>query len=106
LPRFKLANKSIRPRQISYVSDDNVLLNIDSPVPPPWRKLDESYVALKNGYLCFHFMQLDSNRNIILHTKRTFVMTPKNIDVILGLELDRRYDKDLDQDGEVAFYHQ
>ena len=42
----------------------------------------------------------------MINTKKTFVMTPKNIDVILGLELERRYVKEYDEEGEVAFYYQ
>ena len=65
-------------------------------MPPPWRKLEDTYLAMKNGYICFHFIKVDEQRNIILNTKRTFVMTPKNIDVVLGLDLYRRYDKEMD----------
>ena len=43
-------------------------------------------------------------KNIILNTKKTFVITPKNIDVFLGLELERRYVKEFDEEGEIAFY--
>ena len=61
---------------------------------------------MKNGYVCFHFLKLDSSNNILLNSKRTFVMTPKNIDVVLGIELDRRYEKERDEQGDVAIYYQ
>ena len=55
---------------------------------------------MKNGYVCFHFIKLDAQKNIMVNTKKTFVMTPKNIDVMLGLELERRYVKEYDEEGE------
>ena len=81
------------------------MLQLECPSPPPWRKLDDAYLAMKNGYVCFHFIKLDTQKNIIINTKKTFVMTPKNIDVMLGLELERRYVKEYDEEGEVAFYY-
>ena len=32
-------------------------------------------------------------------------MTPKNIDVILGLELEGKYDKERDEQGDLAIYY-
>ena len=82
------------------------MLQIESPTPPPWRKTEDTYLAMRNGYLCFHFFKLDDQKNVLISSRKTFVMTPKNIDVILGLELERKFDKDLDEQGDVAIYNQ
>ena len=36
--------------------------------------------------------------------KKTFVLTPAHLECILNLEPSRPFNKNLDEDGEVAFY--
>ena len=37
-------------------------------------------------------------------TKKSFIMTPKSIDVIFDLEVQRPYNEELDNEAEIAFY--
>lgn len=39
-------------------------------------------------------------------TKKSFIMTPKSMDVIMDLDIARPYDEKEDAEAEIAFYKQ
>ena len=104
LPRFKHRGVRIQPRSLAFTSSNGFLMTVEAQ-PARWNKNDFQYSVGHNGYLVFNFLETDPETNKIdLTTKKTFIMTPKSIDLILDLEIQRPFDPHIDTEGEVVPY--
>ena len=57
----------------------------------------------KNGYLVFDFCRVEADKQIDWKERKTFIMTAKNIDSILAIDVfNTKPSKD--DEGEIAFY--
>ena len=75
--------------------------------PARWNKNDIHYSVGHSGYILFNFMQQDKEtQKVDVTTKKSFIMTPKSMDVIMDLDLKSPYDEKLDAEAEIAFYKQ
>ena len=77
-----------------------------SPVPAHFTPKDAAYVVSANGYIIWDFMRVETKgdqQHIDFKGKRTFVMTARNCDTLLGLDLHGRKPDPKDE-GEIAFY--
>ena len=104
LSRFKHRGLGIRPRGLNFTSGNGTILTIDC-APARWNKNDINYSVGHSGYIVFNFMQMEGETSKVdIATKKSFIMTPKSMDVIMDLELDRPYDEEKDSEAEIAFY--
>ena len=59
----------------------------------------------RNGYILFEFLNFEQeSQKMDWEARKTFVMGIKSVDIILGLNIFAPFDKNMDQDGEIAFY--
>ena len=63
-------------------------------MPAQWRKEDNMYLVKRMGYILFSFFEVSGEMRIDGASKRTFVVTPKNMDAILDLDPRSPYDAD------------
>ena len=104
LPRFTYNNKKINARSLNYVSEDGIALQI-SAQPASFKKADGKYVVDKNGYILFEFVNFESEDNKVdWAARKTFVMGIKSVDIMLGLDIHRAFDQEIDGEGEIAFH--
>jgi len=72
-------------------------------MPAMWTKLNNQYVVKRNGYVLFGFMELTEEMRLDGASKKTFVMTSKNMDVILDMDTRAPYNED-ESNEELLLY--
>ena len=50
----------------------------------------------------FEFSEFDENRQINVAGKRTFILTPRNMDLFLNVDLDAKFEED--EEPQISFY--
>ena len=74
------------------------------PTPASFKLQEGSYTVDRNGYIVFDFVRV-TDEGFDYSSKKTFVMTAKNVDTILGIDAFNRKPNKKDE-GEIAFYSQ
>ena len=94
----------IKPRGINYFSDEGVALTLDV-TPAQYKNIDgSSYVVAKRGYFIMRWIEYNNKTEEMNYSeKRDFVISPMNVDVILGID---PHNPKLDAEGELCFYEQ
>ena len=72
-------------------------------MPAMWTKQNNQYVVKRNGYVLFGFMELTEEMRLDGASKKTFVMTSKNMDVILDMDTRAPYNED-ESNEELLLY--
>lgn len=72
--------------------------------PAMWRRENNNYLVKRVGYILFSFLEMTDDFRIDGSTKKTFVMTAKNLDAILDLDPRAKYDADEDSNEELLLY--
>ena len=71
--------------------------------PCQWRREQQQYVVHRNGYILFSFFELGEDARVDGASKKTFVLTAKNLDSLLGLNIHAPYNE-ADQNEELILY--
>ena len=61
--------------------------------PAQWRKENNMYMVKRMGYILFSFFDISEEMRIDGSSKRTFVVTAKNMDVLLDLNTKSPYNE-------------
>ena len=61
--------------------------------PAQWRKENNMYMVKRMGYILFSFFEISEEMRIDGSSKRTFVVTAKNMDVLLDLDTKSPYNE-------------
>ena len=69
-----------------------------------WRRENNQFLVKRVGYILFNFMEMTEDYRIDGATKKTFVMTAKNLDTILDLDPRAKYDASEDTNEELLLY--
>ena len=72
-------------------------------MPAMWTKQNNQYIVKRNGYVLFGFMELTEEMRLDGASKKTFVMTAKNMDVILDMDTRAPYNED-ESNEELLLY--
>ena len=72
--------------------------------PAMWRRENNNYLVKRVGYILFNFLEMTEDYRIDGATKKTFVMTAKNLDAILDLDPRAKYDAGEDSNEELLLY--
>lgn len=72
--------------------------------PAQWKKQNNNYVVSLNGYLLCEFADFDDKRQLQIQTRKTFILTPKNMDIFLDIDYTSKFDDA--EEPQVAFYTQ
>ena len=72
--------------------------------PAMWRRENNNYLVKRVGYILFSFLEMTDDFRIDGSTKKTFVMTAKNLDAILDLDPRAKYDANEDSNEELLLY--
>ena len=71
--------------------------------PAQWKKENNNYLVKRMGYILISFFEVEEDYRIDGATKKAFVMTAKNLDVILDLDPRAPYDS-ADSNEELLLY--
>jgi len=78
------------------------MLTVDV-VPAQWTRESYGFQVKRMGYILFNFFSLDDEMRLDGSSKRSFVVTAKNIDVLLDLDPRAPY-KEEDANGDLLLY--
>ena len=85
--RFTLNGNRIKPRSLNYISEEHKTMLTIEPIPAHFKLLESGYTVERNGYLLFDFIKFESMEKIDFKSKKTFVMTAKNCDSLLSINI-------------------
>ena len=71
--------------------------------PAQWRQENNQYVVKKMGYILLSFFELTEEMRIDGASKKSFVLTPRNMDTLLDLDPKAGYNE-ADNNEEVVLY--
>ena len=72
--------------------------------PCQWRKENNIYFVRRNGYILLNFFQLNEEMRVEIESKRTFIVTAKNMDPLLDLDTRSHYDANDLRNEELLLY--
>ena len=103
LPRFYHRGSKVLPKALPFVNEElRQMLSIEV-APAQWRKENNVYMVKRMGYILFNFFDINEEMRIDTASKRTFVVTPKNMDTLLDLDPRAPY-KEEDSNEELLLY--
>ena len=71
--------------------------------PAQWRQENNQYVVKKMGYILLSFFEMSEDMRIDGASKKSFVLTPRNMDTLLDLDPKAAYNE-ADSNEEVVLY--
>ena len=103
LPRFHHKGAPVRPKAIPFTNEEQRQMLTIEVSPAQWRKQDNMYMIKRMGYILFSFFEINEEMRIDGSSKRTFVVTAKNMDVLLDLDTSAPYN-DKEANEELLLY--
>ena len=103
LPRFHHKGAPVRPKAMPFTNEEQRQMLTVEIAPAQWRKENNMYMIKRMGYILFSFFEISEDMRVDGSSKRTFVVTAKNMDVLLDLDTSSSYD-DKQANEELLLY--
>ena len=94
----------MRTKDLTFVNDEQRQMLTAMVVPCQWRKENNAYFVRRNGYILLSFFQLNEEMRVEAESKRTFIVTAKNMDPLLDLDPKSYYDANDSRNEELLLY--